>query len=268
MSRPRLKNVILLGRKPGAARALEFLLKEGVKVKLVVAPRAEPYKTTLAKAARRRRVPVFFDDAEVYRLIAKNDPLVRDVDLVISYLYWEKILEPLAKLGRRGCINFHPAPLPDYKGRAGYNTAILESRKKFGVSVHFIDSEKFDSGPIIKTLLFPMDPAKDTVFSLIQRTNAKLLELFKETISLFMKNERIPTRPNRGGLYLTGGELEKMKAVNLRRDSLPAIDKRIRAFFFPPHSGAHITVRGKKYTLLNEEMLKVAAGLIAKNQDG
>lgn len=268
---PRLRSVILLGRKLGAARALEFLLKKGIGVKLVVAPKDEPYNptfsSTLAKVARRHHIPVFFDDVGVYRLIARNDPLVRDVDLVISYLYWRRILEPLINRGYRGCINFHPAPLPDYKSRAGYNTAILEGRKKFGVSVHFIDSEKFDSGPIIKTLYFPMDPEKDTVFSLMAKTNAKLFELFKETIELFIKKERIPTRPNRGGLYLTGDQLEKTKAVNLRRDSLAVIDRKIRAFFSPPYSGAHITVRGKKYTLLNEEMLKVAAGLIAKSQD-
>lgn len=35
----------------------------------------------------------------------------------------------------------------------------------------------------------------------------------------------------------------------------------------PPHSGVYITVRGTKYTLLNEEMLKAVTTLIDKYQD-
>ena len=42
-------------------------------------------------------------------------------------------------LGRIGCLNFHPAPLPDLRGVGGYNVAILEGMREWGVSCHFVD---------------------------------------------------------------------------------------------------------------------------------
>ena len=64
-------------------------------------------------------------------------PLVSDEELYavaagatwtssISFLFWKRIREPLLSLGRVGCLNFHPAPLPDMRGVGGYNVAVLE----------------------------------------------------------------------------------------------------------------------------------------------
>ena len=51
---------------------------------------------------------------------------------MISFLYWRLIREPLISLGRIGCLNFHPAPLPDLRGLGGYNVAILEGLRRVG----------------------------------------------------------------------------------------------------------------------------------------
>ena len=64
-----------------------------------------------------------------------------DVDLVVSFLFWNRIREPLISLGRIGCLNFHPAPLPDFRGVGGYNVAILEGLREWGVSCHFVDEQ-------------------------------------------------------------------------------------------------------------------------------
>ena len=55
-----------------------------------------------------------------------------EVDLVVSFLFWNRIREPLISLGRVGCLNLHPAPLPDFRGVGGYNVAILEGRAGMG----------------------------------------------------------------------------------------------------------------------------------------
>ena len=138
-NRQKIKNVIFLGRKSGSARALEYLAQKNFFVKFIVASKKEDYEPKLRVTAQKYKIPVCYDDAEIYNKIEKSDKLVSDIDLVISYLFWRKIKQPLIDIAKFGCINFHPAPLPDYKGRAGYNTAILDERKKYGVSVHFID---------------------------------------------------------------------------------------------------------------------------------
>lgn len=260
MKKKSLRKVILLGRKKGAANALRWLLRHSVKVSFVVSGKGEP----LEKAARAANVPVLHDSEKLYEKIGRDDQSIQNIDLVISFLFAKRIREPLIKLGSRGCINFHPAPLPDYKSRAGYNTAILEQKKTFGVSSHFIDSETFDAGPIIKVLRFSMDPEKETAWSLEKKTQPKLDQLFEETMKLFMNGKPIRTKKNKGGLYLTGAELEKLKEVFPEKETPAEIERKIRAFFFPPYHGAYVMLGGKKYTLLGDEMLHTLADLLKK----
>ena len=77
--------------------------------------------------------------------------------MVISFLFWRLIREPLISLGRIGCLNFHPAPLPDFRGLGGYNVAILEGLREWGVSCHFVD-EGFDTGDLVEVERFADRP--------------------------------------------------------------------------------------------------------------
>jgi methionyl-tRNA formyltransferase len=173
----------------------------------------------------------------------------------VSYLFWERMRESLIKVGTLGCVNFHPAPLPDYKSRAGYNTAILDGKSEFGVSAHFVDSEQFDAGPIIKVLRFPIDPQRETVLSLEPKAQHKLYELYEQVMMMFASGEPISTTPNEGGLYLTAKELEALKEV-VSTDSPEVVSRKIRAFFYPPYQGAYVVRDGVKYTLLDDAMLR------------
>ena len=257
MPKREIKNVIFMGKKFLAVRALEYLLQKGINVKLVVAMADEPFENNLANAALAHGISLCTDPREIYKLIDAGDEKFKDVDLVISYLFWKRMKNGLIKLPKWGCVNFHPAPLPDYKGRAGYNTAILDKRSDFGVSAHFINSEEFDAGPIIKVAKFDIEQDKETAFSLEEKSQKKLLELFKEVIDLFTSNEEIPTSPNSGGLYLTGEQLEEMKTIDLTKDSAEEISRKVRAFFFPPYTGAKLIVGGKEFTLINQDILNL-----------
>jgi len=257
----RIKNVIFFGRKPLAVKAVGYLLAKGIIIKAIVAPEREEYAPKLKDFAAKNNIPILTDE-KIYQMIAGGDKLMSGVDLVISYLFWKKIKKPLIKLGKRGCINFHPAPLPDYKSRAGYNTAILDKKDSFGCSVHFIDSEDFDSGPIIKVKKFSIDAERETVISLERKSQKALLELFKETIDAFSSGAEIKTHKNKGGLSLNSRQLEKLKEIDLSKDSLEKINRKIRAFFFPPYTGAKINIGGQDFTLINNDILKYIYSLI------
>ena len=98
--------------KRSAAMALDWLVAQGAQVAAVVAP--PPDRLTrdaqrLDLVAGRHGLPLV-SEPELYA----SPP--EDVDVVVSFLFWNLIREPLLTLGRRGCLNFHPAPLPDYRG--------------------------------------------------------------------------------------------------------------------------------------------------------
>jgi methionyl-tRNA formyltransferase len=61
-------------------------------------------------------------------------------------------------LDKCGCvINFHPGLLHQCRGPQPVAAAILSGHAEYGVSVHRIDSEAIDAGPIIETRTMPID---------------------------------------------------------------------------------------------------------------
>ena len=50
------------------------------------------------------------------------------------------------------------------------------------------------------------------------------------------------------------------------RETADDIDRKIRAFFFPPYRGATITIHDHKFTLLNDEVLKFISQRMKKKK--
>jgi methionyl-tRNA formyltransferase len=236
--------------KRSAVGALEWLVERGVEVAAVVAP--EPDRWTreeqrLDLAARRHGLPVV-SDVELY----ERPP--EDVDLVISFLFWRLIRPPLIGLGRLGCLNFHPAPLPDFRGLGGYNVAILEALESWGVSCHFVD-ESFDTGDLVEVERFPIDPDHETAFSLDLESQRRLVDLFRRVVGRLLAGEELPRKPQAEGRYVTREEFERLRLVRPGDD----LERKLRAFWYPPHPGAVLEVDGRRLTLVDERLLAEVA---------
>ena len=267
--------VVFMGRKPGSCKALQYLIEKGVDIPVVVTlPRTfhSFYNERLADVAHEFGLPVA-TDVELYNYLneqsdegrAKYAFSLENIDLVISYLFWMRIKEPLIKLPKIGCINFHPAPLPDFKGVFGYNFAIYENLSSWGVSAHHVVYD-FDAGDIIKVFRFDIDPKKETTLSLEFKSQQFLYDLFESILDDFIKTGTLPKFPNKGGRYIKADEFIGLRKVNLT-DSHDIIDKKIRASWYPPYNGAFVEIDGKEYTLINEEILRRIGRLFHKNSN-
>jgi methionyl-tRNA formyltransferase len=236
--------------KRSAARALDWLVESGCDVVAVLASEADRWtqeEQRVDLVADRHDLPLVSEE-ELYA-----DPPA-DVDFVISFLYWKLIREPLVSLGRSGCLNFHPAPLPDLRGLGGYNIAILEAFDEWGVSCHFVD-EHFDTGDIVKVARFPLDHAHATAFSLDLESQERLLTLFQDVMSAALLGEELPRAPQGEGRYVTRAEFEALRRVRPGDD----VERKLRAFWYPPHPGAVIDVDGRLLTLVDERLLAETA---------
>jgi methionyl-tRNA formyltransferase len=169
---------------------------------------------------------------------------------VISFLFWKRIREPLISLGRIGCLNFHPAPLPDFRGVGGYNVAILEGLSEWGVSCHFVN-EGLDTGDLVAVERFAIDPNAETALSLDVESQARLLELFKSVLGRALEGEELPREPQGAGRYVSRAELEELRLVRPGDD----VARKLRAFWYPPWPGAVAEVAGGRYTLVDERLL-------------
>jgi methionyl-tRNA formyltransferase len=235
--------------KRSAARALDWLAGR-CEVTALVCPDPDPTardEQRLDLVAHRHGIPRCGDE-DLYA-----DP--PDVDLVLSFLFWKRIRRPLIELPRVGCLNFHPAPLPDMRGLGGYNVAILEGFAEWGVSAHFVD-EDFDTGDLVAVDRFPIDPERETALSLDITSQEALLVLFRRVVGAALDGEELPRRPQAGrSRYVTREEFESLRRVRPSDD----LGRKLRAFWYPPWPGAVLEVDGRELTLVDERLLEEIA---------
>jgi methionyl-tRNA formyltransferase len=231
--------------KRSAARALDWLATRA-EVVAVVAP--EPDRWThdeqRVDLVAERHGLTLVSEAQLY------DGAPADVDLVISFLFWNRIREPLISAGRIGCLNFHPAPLPDFRGLGGLNVAILDGLAEWGVSCHFVD-EHFDTGDLVEVSRFAIDAARETAFSLDLESQERLFGLFVGVMQDALAGRRLARFPQGEGRYVTRAEFEALRLVRPGDD----LERKLRAFWYPPHPGALVEVNGRHLTLADETLL-------------
>jgi methionyl-tRNA formyltransferase len=252
--------VILMGKdKPVVRKGFDYLLAHGYYVVAVVGPDNGPSTGgRLVDIAARRGIPTT-TDKQLYAVLegrAAPETLpfsLSKIDLVISLLFWKRIRKPLIQLPSIGCINFHPAPLPEFRGIGGYNVAILENMTYWGAAVHFVD-ESFDTGELIDVRRFDIDAPSETAFSLEQKTQDVLFEMFTETMENVNRERKFTGKPQGEGRYISKEDFERLRRIQ-PDDSPEIIARKVRAFWYPPNGGASILINGTEYTVIDEEIL-------------
>jgi len=164
-----------------------------------------------------------------------------DLDLLIV-CGWQRLLKPeTLAIPRYGCVGFHASFLPDYRGRAPVNWAIIEDARKTGVSCFYLDPEP-DSGDLLAQVSFPID-YEDTVATIYEKVSEGCSEILEELLPKFesgpvagkpnpARNSKIyPGRkPEDGEIYL---KWKTKQIYNMVR----AVTR--------PYPGAYLRVEGK-----------------------
>ncbi|HEU0024298.1 MAG TPA: formyltransferase family protein [Thermoleophilaceae bacterium] len=249
-----MRVVYMAKSKRSAARGLAWLVERGCEVPAVVASEPDEWTTSEQRVdlvARDHGLPLLGEE-ELYAAASAGD--LGDVDLVISFLFWNRIREPLISLGRIGCLNLHPAPLPDFRGVGGYNVALLEGLPRWGVSCHFVD-ESLDTGDLVEVERFEIDPDRETALSLDVKSQERLLGLFQRVVERAIAGEELPREPQGDGRYVSLAELEEMRLVREGDD----VERKLRAFWYPPWPGAVVEIDGRRLTLVDEALLSELA---------
>jgi methionyl-tRNA formyltransferase len=121
--------------------------------------------------------------------IAKITETKADLFFVAAF----RILPPeVFRIPPKGTVNLHGSLLPDYRGAAPINWAIINGDKETGVTTFYID-EKVDTGDIILTEHVPIG-GEETAGELAARMREIGAELAVRTVNLIEKGKapRIP----------------------------------------------------------------------------
>jgi methionyl-tRNA formyltransferase len=114
--------------------------------------------------ANRENIPIFNDPSQkaIQSLIVELQP-----DCVVISSYNQILPQSIIKLST--FINVHYSPLPQYRGRANVNWAIINGESQAAISIHLI-SPGLDEGNILYQQLIPID-LDDTIATLYKKLN-------------------------------------------------------------------------------------------------
>lgn len=218
-----MKIALLTKNKPICKDIYTWCIDNSIDVKYIVAPKEF------------NNLAITHDE---FNEIIKNG---NDLDLIVSFLYPKKIKEPIISAARIGCINFHPAPLPAYKGVAPYTKGIIDDVNEWGATAHYID-ENIDTGDIIEKMMFGITKS-ETALSLANKTSNCLYDLFIKVMTTALSNVEFNRTKQSGGLYFSMKDFEELREIK-STDTPGIIERKIRAYWHPPFDGAYFYLNG------------------------
>ncbi len=182
--------IIFMGTPDFATGILEAILEKGYQVVGVVTAPDKP-------AGRGRKISV--SSVKQYALskglkilqptnlkdegfLAELQTLKANLQVVVAFRMLPK---QVWKMPALGTFNLHASLLPDYRGAAPINWAVINGETKTGVTTFFID-EKIDTGAMILSEVLTIEPNEnagslhDRLMNLGKKTVLETLELIKK----------------------------------------------------------------------------------------
>ncbi len=179
--------VVFMGTPEIAAACLKKIIADGFEVVGVYTqpdrPKGRGMKmqfSPVKEVAIARNIPVFqpqnFREAETVEELRALNP---DVCAVVAY---GRILpQAVLDIPAKGCINIHASLLPQYRGSAPYQWAVLDGLKETGVSAQFMKLQ-MDAGDVIGVAKTPIGE-NETAGELLDRLAILGADLLSETLS-------------------------------------------------------------------------------------
>ena len=170
----------------------------------------------------------------------------KNFDIGFSVRYHRILKDKVIKRFKHGIVNLHGGLLPHYRGSSNHIFAILNNEKKFGVSLHYINSG-VDTGDIIKRKIFLISK-DETGYSLFKKVNIHGLKLFFDYLKNIKKGKIHKETPQnlRLGKNYQIRDLRKMQNIKLNKISKKNLIRKLRAFYHPKKNSIFTTINGTK----------------------
>lgn len=175
------KSIIFMGTPDFAVASLEAILQAGIQVKAVVTATDKPagrghklQHSAVKKCALQHNIPVLqpekLKDSAFLEELASYEA---DLFVVVAFRMLPKLVWDMPQFGT---INLHASLLPQYRGAAPINWAVINGEKETGATTFFIE-EEIDTGKIIDNTSIPIseNDTAGTVHDRLMNAGAKLL---------------------------------------------------------------------------------------------
>ena len=148
---------------------------------------APPIKLEAEKLGIAVAQPEDVNDEKFLQQLAALQP-----DIIVTVAYGGYLKKKIRSLPQHGCINLHPSLLPQYRGSAPINFALLEGDEQTGISIFKIVA-KMDAGPLILQREYPIS-TEDNFTTLSERLSKKGAEQMIEVLQMY-EDEQVTFTP-------------------------------------------------------------------------
>ena len=164
--------------------------------------------------------PLKMRDGEAFSIVEKLAP-----ELIVVAAYGKILPEDILNFPQYGSINVHSSLLPQYRGAAPINWAILDGETETGVSIMYMAKE-LDAGDVILQKTTPIDPREDAL-TLTMRLAELGAEALSETVEALKNGAAVRTPKDHSKMTYASMLTKDMSPVDWTR-SAHAISCQIR----------------------------------------
>ena len=224
---------------------LKALIGAGIQIDLVLTHQDDPNENvwfaSVAKLCEDQQIPYLTPSAnELAGLI----PRIQDLapDYLFSFYYRHMIPVELLACAKVAALNMHGSLLPQYRGRAPVNWAILHGETETGATLHIMEA-KPDAGDIVGQSAVSIGP-DETATDVFGKVSKAAVEVIHQALPE-LKQGRVPKKPNElsKGSYF-GGRKPEDGRIHWEQTAKQVHDL-VRAVA-PPYPGAFTEDRGQK----------------------
>ena len=191
----------------------------------------------LRQLARRNGIPIFStrdpNNQGVVERIRSLKP-----DLIVICYFDRVVRRQVLEIPGCGVINVHPGLLPENRGPVPNVWAVINGSDQVGATVHYVDGETLDTGPILKSAAIARDPHESvlTLDCQLLRLGARLAAEVVTEIENGTTQET-PQDPN-AGRYFSFPTRADLQGFSQRGGRLYRISDFVRQFFNPAEVAA------------------------------
>jgi methionyl-tRNA formyltransferase len=189
---------------------VQALINAGIQIDLVLTHQDDPHENiwfgSVAKLCADQQIPYLTPTAsELVELIPRIQKLAPDY--LFSFYYRYMIPAELLACAKIAALNMHGSLLPQYRGRAPVNWAILHGETETGATLHVMEA-KPDAGDIVGQSAVSIGP-DETATDVFGKVSKAAVEVIHQVLPELIQG-RVPKKPNElsKGSYFGGRKPE------------------------------------------------------------
>lgn len=233
---PQKAKIFFFGAAPFSQKILQGLLKEKIRPAVIVTQPNRPSgrgqslaENSLKTFALENNLPIwqpFSFDEKILSAFENEKP-----DLFLTAAYGKIIPAQLLEIPRFHSLNVHPSLLPEFRGPAPIQTALLQDKKQTGITIMLMN-DKMDEGDILlqKEVFIEKD---DCYPQLEEKLAEATMEILPNALEKWIARQITP-RPQEKSIASYTQLIKKEDGLINWEDSAQKIYNQHRAFFLWP----------------------------------